>query len=95
MSTDSYNSRAWQAEGEDAILPLITKDAWGFMLVPDNEPCVPNLKAFNYAGAGGSLGYCDPEAKIGIGCVMNNMHTGAWPVDPRVRNLVDAVYAGL
>jgi CubicO group peptidase (beta-lactamase class C family) len=85
-------ARTCQAEGQDAVLPLITKFACGFMLSPDNEPCGPNPRAFNHAGAGGSLGYCDPEAKIGLGYVMNNMHTGAWLVDPRARKLVDAVY---
>jgi CubicO group peptidase (beta-lactamase class C family) len=89
------DARACQAEGEDAILTLVTKIACGFMLAPDNEPCGPNPKAFNHAGAGGSLGYCDPEAKIGLGYVMNNMHTGSWLVDPRARDLVDAVYASL
>jgi len=88
-------ARTCQAEGEDAILPLVTKIACGFMLAPANEPCGPNPKAFNHAGAGGSLGYCDPEAKIGLGYVMNNMHSGLWLVDPRARNLVDAVYASL
>ena len=88
-------ARTCQAEGEDAILPLVTKVACGFMLAPANEPCGPNPKAFNHAGAGGSLGYCDPEAKIGLGYVMNNMHSGLWLVDPRARNLVDAVYASL
>ncbi|MFP6627659.1 MAG: serine hydrolase domain-containing protein [Myxococcota bacterium] len=88
-------ARTCQAEGEDAILPLVTKIACGFMLAPANEPCGPNPKAFNHAGAGGSLGYCDPEAKIGLGYVMNNMHSGLWLVDPRARNLVEAVYAGL
>ena len=76
-------------------MPLVTKVACGFMLAPANEPCGPNPKAFNHAGAGGSLGYCDPEAKIGLGYVMNNMHSGLWLVDPRARNLVDAVYASL
>jgi len=88
-------ARTCQAEGEDAVLPLVTKVACGFMLAPANEPCGPNPKAFNHGGAGGSLGYCDPEAKIGLGYVMNNMHTGLWLVDPRARNLVDAVYASL
>jgi CubicO group peptidase (beta-lactamase class C family) len=87
------DARACQAEGEDAILTLVTKIACGFMLAPDNEPCGPNPRAFNHAGAGGSLGYCDPEARIGLGYVMNNMHTGSWLVDPRARDLVDAVYA--
>jgi CubicO group peptidase (beta-lactamase class C family) len=88
-------ARSCQVEGADAILPLVTKIACGFMLAPANEPCGPNPKAFNHAGAGGSLGYCDPEAKIGLGYVMNNMHSGVWLVDPRARNLVDAVYASL
>jgi CubicO group peptidase (beta-lactamase class C family) len=88
-------ARACQVEGPDAVLPLTTKIACGFMLSPSNEPCGPNPKAFNHAGAGGSLGYCDPEAMIGLGYVMNNMHTGAWLVDPRARHLVDAVYASL
>jgi len=26
---------------------------------------------------------------------MNNMHMGAWLIDPRARALVDAVYEGL
>jgi len=61
------DARTCQAEGEDAILSLVTKVACGFILAPDNEPCGPNPKAFNYAGAGGSLEHCDSEAKIGIG----------------------------
>ncbi len=88
-------AREVQVEGKDAVLPMITKIALGFMLAPENEPCGPNPRAFNHAGAGGSLGYCDPDARIGFGYVMNNMHMGAWLVDPRARRLVDAVYESL
>ncbi len=88
-------ARECQAEGDDAVLPLKTKIACGFMLAPDSEPCGPNPRAFNHAGAGGSLGYCDPEARLGLGYVMNHMHMGAWLVDPRARALVDAAYRGL
>lgn len=88
-------ARACQAEGEDAVLQLVTKIACGFMLAPDDEPCGPNPRAFNHAGAGGSLGYCDPEAGLGLGYVINNMHMGAWLVDPRARALVDAAYTNL
>jgi CubicO group peptidase (beta-lactamase class C family) len=78
--------------GPDAVLHLTTRIASGFMLAPPQEPCGPNDRAFNHAGAGGSLGYCDPDARIGLGYAMNNMHMGAWLVDPRARALVDAVY---
>jgi CubicO group peptidase (beta-lactamase class C family) len=88
-------ARSCQVEGPDEVLPLTTKIALGFMLAPDNEPCGPNPRAFNHAGAGGSLGYCDPEANLSLGYVMNNMHMGAWLVDPRARALVDATYTAI
>jgi CubicO group peptidase (beta-lactamase class C family) len=88
-------ARECQADGPDAVLPLTTKIACGFMLAPAQEPCGPNPRAFNHAGAGGSLGYCDPEAKLALGYAMNHMHTGLWLVDPRARALVDAAYSSL
>jgi len=88
-------AREQQVCGKDAVLPLVTRIANGFMLAPENEPCGPNDKAFNHAGAGGSLGFCDPDNGIGLGYAMNLMHMGAWLVDPRARALVDAVYEGL
>jgi len=76
-------------DGEDKVIPLVTKIASGFMLTPEEEPCGANPRAFNHAGAGGSLGYCDPEAGMGFGYTMNHMHMGAWLIDPRARALVD------
>ena len=88
-------AREEHACGPDEVLFLTTRIASGFMLAPSTEPCGPNDRAFNHAGAGGSLGFCDPEQLLGIGYVMNHMHMGAWLVDPRARALVDAVYACL
>jgi CubicO group peptidase (beta-lactamase class C family) len=88
-------AREQQVYGKDAVLPMVTRIANGFMLAPDEEPCGPNRQAFNHAGAGGSLGFCDPDNGIGLGYTMNLMHMGAWLVDPRARALVDAVYEGL
>jgi CubicO group peptidase (beta-lactamase class C family) len=88
-------AREVQVYGPDAVIPLVTKIANGFMLAPAEEPCGRNPQAFNHAGAGGSLGYCDPENRMGFGYVMNHMHFGAWLVDPRARALVDAAYEAL
>lgn len=85
-------ARTEHVHGKDGVIQLTTRIASGFMLAPPDEPCGPNDRAFNHAGAGGSLGYCDPEAKLGIGYVMNHMHMGPWLVDPRARALVDAVH---
>jgi CubicO group peptidase (beta-lactamase class C family) len=88
-------ARREEVYGKDAVLPMTTRIASGWMLAPDEEPCGANSRAFNHAGAGGSLGYCDPEAQIGFGYVMNHMHMGLWLVDPRARALVAAVHESL
>ncbi|MCP4085568.1 MAG: beta-lactamase family protein [Actinomycetia bacterium] len=61
----------------------------GFRL--DNE-LSPMLGAgsFGHPGAGGSLGYADPEAGVGYGYVMNQMGGGI-AGDPRSIGLNDAV----
>jgi CubicO group peptidase (beta-lactamase class C family) len=88
-------ARDEQVYGMDRILQMTTRLSNGFFMAPAEEPCGPNSRAFNHAGAGGSLGYCDPDAKLGLGYTMNCMHMGAWLVDPRARALVDAAYQAL
>jgi len=54
----------------------------------------PNARSFGHPGAGGSLGFADPEAKIGFGYTMNKMGPYIL-IDPRARALIDALYASL
>ena len=65
----------------------------GFALPPMLGPaCGP--ASFGHPGAGGSLGFADPDADVGFGYVMNQMKfdlTG----DPRASALVEAVYRSL
>jgi CubicO group peptidase (beta-lactamase class C family) len=88
-------ARTVQSSGQDAVLPMVTRFALGFMVPPDQEPLGPNPRVFGHGGAGGSLGIADPEARIGFGYVMNLMHSGLWLVDPRPRALLDALYSAL
>jgi CubicO group peptidase (beta-lactamase class C family) len=54
----------------------------------------PSARAFGHPGAGGSIGFADPDAHIGFGYTMNKM--GPYILmDPRARALVDALYASL
>ncbi len=54
----------------------------------------PNPRAFGHSGWGGSFGCADPDAKIGIGYVMNQM--GADLVgDPRASGLCAAIFSCL
>lgn len=50
----------------------------------------PNPASFGHAGAGGSLGWADPDAGVAIGYVMNRMD---WRIrSPRALALCDAIY---
>jgi CubicO group peptidase (beta-lactamase class C family) len=51
----------------------------------------PSLSAFGHPGAGGSLGFADPERRIGFGYVMNQMEIGILP-HKRCLSLVRAVF---
>jgi CubicO group peptidase (beta-lactamase class C family) len=51
-------------------------------------------RAFGHFGAGGSMGWADPDAELAMGYVMNRMDMGLTG-DPRTSTLVDACYASL
>lgn len=51
-------------------------------------------KAFGHFGAGGSVGWADPDAELGVGYVMNRMDIGL-AGDTRSFNLVNACYDAL
>ena len=86
-------ARAVEASGPDRVLFLPTCFGLGFSLQPMVAPGAGGA-AFGHPGAGGSLGFADPEAEIGFGYVTTRMQfdpTG----DARQRGLVAAVYEAL
>lgn len=86
-------ARSEQASGTDAVLGLHTRFGVGFMLQPTLAPAA-GPTAFGHPGAGGSLGFTDPEAELGFGYVMNQLSLGAG-LDLRAYRLVEATYASL
>jgi CubicO group peptidase (beta-lactamase class C family) len=80
--------------GIDEVLTITTRFSTGFMLTQPNDQWGPNARTFGHPGAGGSLGFADPEAKIGFGYIMNKMGSGIL-VDPRARALFEAVYSSM
>ena len=83
-----------QSNGPDALLILNTRFSLGFMMSQPGASLGPNPKSFGHPGAGGSLGYADPEAKIGFGYTMNKMQNSLL-IDARPLALIDAVYASM
>jgi CubicO group peptidase (beta-lactamase class C family) len=78
-----------QVHGPDRCLVVDSRFATGFMLHGTLTPMLGE-GSFGHAGAGGSLGYADPDAGIGYGYVMNQMGGGI-AGDPRTVALTDAV----
>jgi CubicO group peptidase (beta-lactamase class C family) len=84
---------AEHSRGPDRVLGRLSRFGLGFQLTQPERPLGPNPGAFGHFGAGGSLGFCDSEADVAFGYVMNDM--GPRFQNPRNRALIDAVYACL
>jgi CubicO group peptidase (beta-lactamase class C family) len=79
--------------GDDRILHRTSRFAHGFQLPIPERGFGPNSESFGHFGAGGSVGFCDPLAKVGFGYVMNQM--GPRWQNPRNRALIESLYSVL
>ncbi len=93
-SEEIENCYCEESCGTDEVLMISTRFSSGFMLTQTNDKWGPNAHTFGHPGAGGSLGFADPDARIGFGYTMNKMGSGIL-IDPRARALFEAVYASL
>jgi CubicO group peptidase (beta-lactamase class C family) len=81
------------SDGDDLVLERPSRFGLGFQLTQSERRLGPNPRAFGHFGAGGALGFADPDAGVALGYVMNNGGAG-WQ-SARNRALIDAVYAAL
>ncbi len=77
-------------EQDDLVLDRVLRRGRGVILNTGGE-YGPSARAFGHAGAGGSLGFADPEHGIAFGYVMNQMQT-TLDGDTRAGRLVRALY---
>ena len=82
-----------QVYGEDLILHRPSRFGIGFQLTQAERMLGPNPRTFGHFGAGGSLGFCDPDAGVAFGYAINTM--GPRWQNPRNRALIDACYGCL
>ncbi|MGW3348479.1 serine hydrolase domain-containing protein [Nonomuraea rubra] len=88
--------------GADAVLLAPTHFALGFVKPvdnrhlpePDSEGVLLAETAFGHVGMGGSIGFCDPAARLAFGYTMSKQGAGLG-VNPRGQALVDAAYRAL
>jgi CubicO group peptidase (beta-lactamase class C family) len=63
------------------------------MLPSPMRPFSPNPRAFGHPGAGGALGFADPDRRLGFGYTPQRMIASGSGGDPRWAPLIEAVYA--
>jgi CubicO group peptidase (beta-lactamase class C family) len=83
-----------QSYADDLVLGFRMRWALGFMLTSRHLPVGPNPRTFGHGGWGGSLGFADPDARVGWAYIMNKMS----PVtagDTRVVGILAALYGVL
>jgi CubicO group peptidase (beta-lactamase class C family) len=86
-------ARAVQAEGPDRVLFLPSRYGLGFMPQSMLAPRA-GADSFGHPGAGGSLAFGDPTARLGFGYVTTRMKFDP-AGDERTKGLVAAVYRAL
>ena len=94
-------SQVSMATQQDLTLLIPSRFALGFMKAVDNrhrsyenESLIIGEKAFGHAGAGGSLGFADPECRLSFAYTMNRQGHGIM-INHRGQSLVDACYQAL
>ena len=81
------------SSGPDLVLRRPSRFGLGFQLTQPERPLGTNPRSFGHFGAGGSLGFADPDAQLAFAYTMNQ--PGPRWQNPRNRGLIDAVYASL
>ncbi|MFW9956062.1 MAG: serine hydrolase domain-containing protein [Candidatus Thorarchaeota archaeon] len=77
----------------DAALKFESRYSLGFIKPNPKDP-FGSPSSYGMMGTGGSLGFADPENKIGFGYVLNGIST-AFPIDPRAIALYKSMYRSL
>ncbi len=98
----AHMSRVSVATSRDATLLVPTRFASGFMKSMDNRAlpmgdqmtAILGESAFGHVGAGGSIGFADPECGLAFSYTMNRMGAGLL-VNERGQSVIDAAYRAL
>lgn len=82
-----------ESDGRDQVLLTDSRFGKGFMLSSPFSP-LGGPRSFGHPGAGGSLGFADPDGQWAFGYVMNKMDTNL-AGDPRTLGLISAIQTSL
>jgi CubicO group peptidase (beta-lactamase class C family) len=82
-------TRPW-SDGQDFVLDRHTRFGLGFQLTQSDRPLGHGARAYGHFGAGGSLGFHDPDADLVFAYVCNRCEGRRWQTE-RNRRLLDAL----
>jgi CubicO group peptidase (beta-lactamase class C family) len=82
------------SSGHDAVLDRPSRFGLGFQLTQPERPLGPNARSFGHFGAGGSLGFADPDRALAFAYTPNQGEGPRWQ-NLRNRGLLAALYASL
>jgi CubicO group peptidase (beta-lactamase class C family) len=80
--------------GLDAVLNRPSRFGLGFQLSQPERPLGANPRSFGHFGAGGSLGFADPDRALAFAYTPNQGEGPRWQ-NPRNRGLIETLYACL
>lgn len=86
-------TRAW-SDAHDVVLDRHTRFGLGFQLTQPDRPLGTGPRAYGHFGAGGSLGFHDPDADLVFAYVCNRCEGQRWQTE-RNRRLLDALRTAL
>ena len=93
QSTIDKATEAQDTYSDAVLMGMGTRFGLGFMLSSDFAP-FGGPKGFGHPGAGGSVGFADPDKGVAFGYVMNKMQTNL-AGDPRTLTLIEQTYKAL
>ncbi len=79
-----------ESDGHDIVLDRHTRFGLGFQLTQPDRPLGHGARSFGHFGAGGSLGFVDPDADLVFAYVCNRCEGRRWQTT-RNRRLLDAL----
>jgi CubicO group peptidase (beta-lactamase class C family) len=83
-----------EVEGVDRVIGTVSRKGIGFFLGGSingiSGPMGPHTTAFGHGGAGGSIGFADPEAQLAIAVTLNKMEF-ALPGQGRAQEICDLI----
>lgn len=94
LAPDTIEQATGEASsGRDFVLGRRSRFGLGFQLTQPERRLGSGTRSFGHFGAGGSLGFADPDARLAFGYAMNR--SGPRWQNPRNRALIDALYRSL